>query len=83
MDNQQIPQLGLNEALRRSTATTHNNASGRDRSRSTHREASNVLVPPEESDDSELRRERQFDAFLAQRQFSIFSRATRSQEETT
>ena len=65
--------IGLNEALGRSADNLDGHrlrsipltttAGRRDRSRSPHQEASNVLVPPEESDDSELRRGRQLDAF--------------------
>ena len=84
-DSPGIPQLGLNEALRRSADDLNGHrlrsmpppsstASRRDRSRSPHRETSNIMVPPEthESDDAELRQERQFTAFLARRQFHVF-----------
>ena len=83
MDSPGIPQLGLNEALRRSAddldghrlrSTKLNCKSKRDRLRSPHCEASNIMVPPEthESDDAELRQERHFIAFLARRQSMFF-----------
>ena len=79
----QVPQLGLNEALRRSAndldghhlrsprsiANAH-----RGRSRSPHREPGNIPVPPELQQDAEeeLRQDRRFSHFMAHRDFDVF-----------
>ena len=85
--DQPIPQIGLNEALRRSAdnldghhlrsmppPTSTATTSRRDRSRSPHREAGNIPVPREEQamDDSEDRRDRHFHAFLSHRNFGAY-----------
>eukprot|EP00435_Cladocopium_sp_Y103_P034047 s298_g8.t1 len=81
----QIPQLGLHEALRRSAndldghhlrSPRPSQNAHRGRSRSPHREPGNIPVPADQDQqqafEAELRQDRRFTAFLARRDFDAF-----------